>query len=36
MMQNYALEDNEVADGLVLTCQCLPLSDEIIIEYEGH
>ena len=36
MMQNYALEDNEVADGLVLTCQCLPLSDEITIEYEGH
>ncbi|QDL91930.1 2Fe-2S iron-sulfur cluster binding domain-containing protein [Paroceanicella profunda] len=36
MLQNYALEDYEVARGLVLTCQCIPLSDEIVIEYEGH
>ena len=36
MMQNYALEDYEVERGLVLTCQCLPLSDEITVEYESH
>ncbi len=36
MMQNFALDDNEVADGLVLTCQCLPISDDFTIEYEGH
>ncbi|SFP66877.1 2Fe-2S iron-sulfur cluster-binding protein [Tranquillimonas alkanivorans] len=36
MAQNYALEDYEVEAGLVLTCQCYPVSDEITIEYEGH
>ncbi|MGB8621402.1 MAG: ferredoxin--NADP reductase [Paracoccaceae bacterium] len=36
MAQNYALEDYEVENGLVLTCQCTPRSDEFTIEYEGH
>ncbi|MBL4619027.1 MAG: 2Fe-2S iron-sulfur cluster binding domain-containing protein [Marinicaulis sp.] len=33
MEANYALEDYEVERGYVLTCQCYPLSDKIVIEY---
>lgn len=34
MRANNALEDHEVADGYVLTCQCLPVSDEIELTYD--
>lgn len=36
MMQNYALEDYEVERGLVLSCQAIPLTDKITVEYESH
>ena len=31
---NYALEDDEVADGYILTCQSHPTSDELIVSYD--
>lgn len=34
MMNNNALEDHEVRDGYVLTCQCLPLTDRIAVTYD--
>jgi ring-1,2-phenylacetyl-CoA epoxidase subunit PaaE len=36
MMQNFALEDYEVERGLVLSCQAIPLTDKITVEYESH
>ena len=36
MHTNHALEDHEVADGYVLTCQCYPISDKIVLDYDGH
>ncbi len=35
MIANHALEDYEVEQGYVLTCQCLPLSDHIVVDYDG-
>ena len=34
MDANYALEDYEVERGYVLTCQCYPLSDTLIVDYD--
>jgi ferredoxin len=34
MMNNDALEDDEVADGWVLTCQALPISRTVRVVYE--
>lgn len=34
MLTNHALEDHEVADGYVLTCQCYPLSDSVVFNYD--
>ncbi|CAK9039479.1 1 [Durusdinium trenchii] len=36
MEANFALEDYEVEHGFVLTCQCRPLSDKIVIDYDQH
>lgn len=36
MLTNHALEDYEVEQGMVLTCQCYPLSDAITVEYDTH
>jgi len=36
MLSNHALEDYEVEQGVVLTCQCYPLSDTIVVEYDTH
>lgn len=37
MVQNHALEDYEVEQGYVLSCQSYPLSDRVVVEYDvGH
>ncbi len=35
MRRNYALEEHEVAAGFVLTCQSLPLSAEVTVDYDA-
>lgn len=35
MRRNYALEDDELAAGYVLTCQSLPVSDELSLDYDA-
>lgn len=35
MRRNYALEDVEIAAGFVLTCQSLPVSDEVTVDYDA-
>ena len=35
MRRNYALEDDELAEGYVLTCQSLPVSDELALDYDA-
>ncbi|NOX40971.1 MAG: phenylacetate-CoA oxygenase/reductase subunit PaaK [Alphaproteobacteria bacterium] len=34
MIANHALEDYEVAQGYVLTCQCLAVSQKIVVDYD--
>jgi ferredoxin len=34
MLNNDALDDDEVADGWVLTCQAMPTSRTVRVEYE--
>lgn len=34
MVTNHALEDYEVERGYVLTCQCFPLSDTVVFDYD--
>jgi ring-1,2-phenylacetyl-CoA epoxidase subunit PaaE len=34
MRRNYALEGAELADGYVLTCQSLPVSKELALDYD--
>ncbi len=36
MEMNYALTDEEVADGYVLTCQTHPRSQRVVIDYDQH
>jgi ring-1,2-phenylacetyl-CoA epoxidase subunit PaaE len=35
MRRNYALEPHEVDAGYVLTCQTVPTSDEITVDYDA-
>lgn len=35
MRRNYALEEHEVAAGFVLTCQALPTSAEVTVDYDA-
>jgi ring-1,2-phenylacetyl-CoA epoxidase subunit PaaE len=35
MRRNYALEDDEVDAGFVLTCQSFPVSAEVTIDYDA-
>jgi ring-1,2-phenylacetyl-CoA epoxidase subunit PaaE len=35
LRRNFALEDSELADGFVLTCQSLPVSDTLAISYDA-
>jgi ring-1,2-phenylacetyl-CoA epoxidase subunit PaaE len=34
MRRNFALEQDELDDGFVLTCQALPVSDEVTIDFD--
>ncbi|HEV2508751.1 1,2-phenylacetyl-CoA epoxidase subunit PaaE [Bosea sp. (in: a-proteobacteria)] len=34
MATNHALEDYEVRQGYVLSCQCYPLSDRVVVTYD--
>jgi len=34
MRRNFALEDNELAAGYILTCQSLPAADALIVDYD--
>jgi ring-1,2-phenylacetyl-CoA epoxidase subunit PaaE len=34
MIANHALEDYEVEAGFILTCQCYPLSDKVVVDYD--
>ena len=34
MAINHSLEDYEVRQGYVLTCQCFPLSDKVVVSYD--
>ncbi len=36
MAMNYALTDDEVADGYVLTCQTHPRSARVVVDYDQH
>lgn len=36
MDMNYALTDQEVADGYVLTCQSHPLTPRVVVDYDQH
>jgi ring-1,2-phenylacetyl-CoA epoxidase subunit PaaE len=37
MQANHALEDHEVKDGFVLSCQSFPLTDTVVVDYDrGH
>jgi ring-1,2-phenylacetyl-CoA epoxidase subunit PaaE len=35
MRRNYALEREELQAGYVLTCQALPVSDQITVDYDA-
>jgi len=35
MRRNYALEDRELAAGYVLTCQALPTTDAVTVDYDA-
>lgn len=34
MQQNHILTDAEIDDGLILTCQALPLSNSVCVDYD--
>lgn len=34
MLVNYALEQDEVDDGYILTCQSMPLSDKVVVDFD--
>jgi ring-1,2-phenylacetyl-CoA epoxidase subunit PaaE len=35
MRRNYALEDSELAAGYVLTCQSLPVTGAVTVDYDS-
>jgi ring-1,2-phenylacetyl-CoA epoxidase subunit PaaE len=35
MRRNFALEDDELEDGFVLTCQSTPVTDQVTVDYDS-
>jgi ring-1,2-phenylacetyl-CoA epoxidase subunit PaaE len=35
MRRNYALEDDELAEGFVLTCQAVPTTEAVVVDYDS-
>jgi ring-1,2-phenylacetyl-CoA epoxidase subunit PaaE len=35
MKKNYGLTEQEVEQGYVLTCQAVPTSDEVVLNYDA-
>jgi ring-1,2-phenylacetyl-CoA epoxidase subunit PaaE len=35
MEHNFALDERDVAAGYVLTCQAIPTSEEVTVDYDG-
>lgn len=35
MRRNFALEDSELSEGFILTCQSRPVSDEVTVDYDA-
>jgi ring-1,2-phenylacetyl-CoA epoxidase subunit PaaE len=35
MRRNYALEDNELTEGFVLTCQSIPTTESVVVDYDS-
>ena len=35
MDMNYALTDQEVEDGYILTCQSHPITEKVIVDYDA-
>jgi ring-1,2-phenylacetyl-CoA epoxidase subunit PaaE len=35
LRRNFALEPSELAAGFVLTCQSLPVSDAVTVDFDG-
>ena len=36
MVSNHALEDYEVDRGYILSCQSLPLTERLVVDYDQH
>lgn len=36
MLTNHALEDYEVENGYILSCQSYPLTDKLVVDYDTH
>tara|TARA_R110002110_G_scaffold211304_1_gene423990 strand:- start:11448 stop:12521 length:1074 start_codon:yes stop_codon:yes gene_type:complete len=36
MVANHALEDYEVKNGYILSCQSFPISDRVVVDYDQH
>ncbi len=34
MINNYALEEDEVEDGYILTCQAIPLTEKVVVDFD--
>jgi len=34
MKVNYALEENEVANNFVLSCQAVPTTDKVVVDFD--
>ncbi len=34
MLVNYGLEEDEVQDGFILTCQAVPTSDKVVVDFD--